>query len=267
MAIDSTFFGASIPAGSYAVGDRIPLSLIRGPSVVRDGYGQVKLKRVISFVDATTAGGYFKVVVKNSNWVDEMSNVALGPDVTFLSTESGAVQKGQDADLYPNSGWQVYAECISTVTTSTACDIVTIIDIDYPKVTAVQNPRELVGVPVTIDDIYTSAVTGTGNIGSLSWTTHNVDFLKAGSKYLITEVGYRDFASPLIGFVAISGAASQAGLERIVPCYSSAQAGIKYLFDYSTPLVKGPMNIALAALGNAGASSGYVYFDFVKKAI
>ena len=266
MAIDSSLFVAEIPAATYAVGDSVPLILIRGPSVVRDGYGEAKLKRILTMSDNSASSGAFKIVVKNSNWVDEMSNIALAPSETFLSNDGAAVQQGQDADLYPNSGWSVSAVCVTGVTTTTASDLFCLIDIDYPKVAAVQNPRQVQGNPVTIDNNYATAITNRGSGSALVWTTHNVDFLKAGSKYLITEVGYRDAVAPALGFVAISGAASQAGLERIIPCNTATQAGIKFMFDYATPLVKGPMNIGLAALGTAGTSTGYVYFDFVKKA-
>ena len=95
MAIDSTLMAAKIPAATYAIGDRVPLAVIRGPAIVRDGYGAAKLKRI--FTGATTSTVPFIIKVKNSNWVDEMSNLAAGAsDNTVLGNESGAIQSGQD---------------------------------------------------------------------------------------------------------------------------------------------------------------------------
>ena len=61
MALDSSLFAAQIPAGTYAIGDRIPLVCIRGPAVVRSGYGTALLKKI--FTVGTAAP--FKIVVKN----------------------------------------------------------------------------------------------------------------------------------------------------------------------------------------------------------
>lgn len=265
MAIDSSLFAATIPAATYAVGDKIPMGCIRGPALVRDGYGGAKLKRIVTV--GNTAAAAFKVTVKNSNWVDPMSNPALPPDATCFGNESGSIQSGQDAPLTPNSGWEVIAECITAGTETADADVACLIDVDYPAVAAVQNPKNVTGNPVTIDMAITHTNTAKGVLASGAvWTTVNVDFLKAGSKYLLTEASFTA-ASTNIGFISVSGAAGQAGLERIIPVRPGNIGGLKYSLDYSTPLVKGPMNINLCSVGTAGSVSAYTYFDFVKKSM
>lgn len=266
MAIDSSLFAATIPAATYTTGDIIPMGCIRGPAIVRDGYGHAKLKRFITITNAASAS--FVVRVKNSNWVDSMSNPALGVSETTFGNESGAVQSGQDAPLTPNSGWEVTAVCIAGGTEANAADIACIIDVDYPSVAAVQDPKAVQGFPVTIEDNYTHTITAKGALASAPvWATFNVDFLKAGSKYLLTEASFKDSGSSTFGFISLSGAAGQSGLERIIPVRAGSAAGLRYSLDYSTPLVKGPMNINILSVGTAGTSSAYTYFDFVKKSV
>lgn len=264
MAIDTSMYAAVIPAATYAVGDKIPLACIRGPSIVRDGYGAAILKRI--FTGSTTANAFFAIKVKNSNWVDGMSNVAQSAsDTSVLANESGAIQNGQDVDLMPNSGWEVVAECIVAGTEANAADVFCLIDVDYPRVAAVQNPKAAKGYPVTIDGQYSHTITGKGTLATGAvWDTFNIDVLKAGSRYLLTEAGLRDPTNGF-GFVSISGAAGQAGLERIIPTRTAATGGMRYSLDYSTPLVKGPMNLNILSIGTAGSTTAYVYMDFVKK--
>lgn len=266
MAIDTTMFAGTIAAATYAVGDRIPLGVIRGPKVVRDGYGKANLKRI--FTGNNAASTVWAVHVKNSNWVDEMSNVAgFANDVTYLSAQSGAIQAGQDMDLQPNSGWDVYAECIIAGTEAAAADVFALIDIDYPSVAAVQNPKQAKGAPVTVASIYNRTPTAKGTLASAAnWATYNIDVLKAGSRYLLTEAAALEPSNNSTGFISISGAAGQAGLERIIPT-RTANGGSKYPVDYSTPLVKGPMNLNILSIGPASAVATYVYMDFVKKAM
>lgn len=264
MAIDTSMYAAKIPAATYAVGDKIPMKIIRGPAVVRDGYGRAILKRIVTV--ANTSQTAWKINVKNSNWVDELSNPALVQSETTFANESGAVQSGQDCDLMPNSGWDVVAECIYAGTEASDLDIACLIDIDYPKIAAVLNPKNVQGFPVTIDGVFSHTITGTGLLAdSPKWTTYNVDVFKAGSKYLLTEAFFRDDST--FGFMSISGAAGQAGLERIIPVRSKSVSGLRYSLDYSTPLVKGPMNINLLSVGTAGTANAYVYMDYVKKPV
>lgn len=269
MAIDSSLYAASLPAQAYAVGDRVNLAPIRGPSIVRDGYGKAILKRVVSLCDLSTLAGCFKIVVRNSDWNDDISNLVVDPQTseTALAVNSSAIQEGQNVELVRNSGWQIYAECVAAVTTTSASDLFCMIDVDYPSVLAVQDPKNVVGFPVTIDGNYTITATGGGNAATGTvWNTFNVDIFKAGNKYLLTEVGATMNAA--LGFMSISRAAGQAGLERIIPIRPTAgQRGIKYLIDYATALVKGPMDINFAAFGPAGSQTIYAYLDFVKKAI
>lgn len=266
MAIDTTMFAAQIPAATYAIGDKIPMGVIRGPSVVRDGYGAAYLKRIVTVANIGSTS--WNIEIKNSNWVDKMANPALTVSETLFGNESGAVQSGNDMPLIPNSGWEVNAVCIAAGTESAAADVVALIDVDYPKVTAVQNPKNVQGAPVTIDMTMSHTITAKGAVAAGAvWTTQNVDFLKAGYKYLLAEASFRDTGTSAFGFISISGAANQAGLERIIPVRSGNLLGLRYSLDYSTPLVKGPMNINIMSVGTSGTSTPYVYFDLVKKNI
>lgn len=270
MAIDTSMFAGVIPAATYTAGDVVTLSNIRGPKIVRDGYGAAKLKRIMCMDTATGAASVWKIIVRNSNWVDEMSNIAVPvSSETLLSNTSGAVQSGNDCALVKNSGWEVTAVCIAGATDANPHDLICLIDIDYPAVAAVQNPREVQGTPVTIDGAsYPVTVTATGSVETAAvWTSTNVDFLKAGYRYLLVEAAARPNAlASSIVFVSISRAAGQAGLERIIPSKGSF-IGMKYVMDYSTPLLKGPMDINIMAVGTAASGTAYAYFDFVKKTI
>lgn len=266
MAIDTSMFGANLPAATYTAGDVIPLKNIRGPAIVRDGYGAAYLKRMIcglvrSFTGTVVTG---HVTVKNSNWVDEISNIAAPVSAVALAENSSNIQRGHDSKLTPNSGWQVVFVVDETVTTTGANDVFCLLDIDYPSVQAVQNPRIAPGTPVTIMRKDSVNVAAFGSIESAPWTTYNVDFLKAGSKYLLTELGCYIDSSTGMSFVSISGAAGQQGLERIIPAISTNPGYMRYLLDYSTPLVKGPMNLNYMVLGVAGTLTTNTEIDWVK---
>lgn len=265
MALDSSLFGGQIAAAAYSVGDIVPMGCIRGPAVVRAGYGAAVLKKV--FTVSNTSVAQFKIVVKNSNWVDEMSNPSAVMDATSLDDNSANIQNGHDCDLVPNSSWQVYAVCITAGTETANSMIFALLDIDYPSVSSISNPRKEKGYPVTIDfnNIAIDVTDQTSAPSAIVWATQNVDVFKAGSRYLLDQVSIKSNAG-YISFVEISGAAGQNGLVRIIPCRSSSVIGIKYLIDYATPLVKGPMNIAIASIGaTPGASMGYLYTDWVKR--
>ena len=265
MAIDSSMFGVSLPAGTYTAGDILPMTNIRGPQIVRDGYGEAKLKRMICGLARLSNGSIVvgHVIVKNSNWVDEMSNIAAPISAVALAENSSNIQRGHDCKLTPNSGWEVTFIVDETVTTTAANDVFCLLDIDYPSVQAVQNPRTAPGTPVTIIRKDTVTVTAFGNIASPVWTTFNVDFLKAGYRYLLTELGVYNSTIGM-GFVSISGAAGQNGLERIIPVVPLNAGYMRYLLDYSTPLVKGPMNLNYLMLGVAGSQSTVAEIDWVK---
>lgn len=263
MAIDSTLFMATVPAGTYAVGDRVNLGVIRGPAIVRDGYGKAILKKIICLNDTTGLSGKITVHVKNSNWIDDLSNPAVGNIDTVLANTSGAIQPGHDAVLVPNSGWEVYGIFNEAATTNGPSDVFALIDVDYPSVQAIEDPREAQGVPVTIDWNRTIAHTITAVGGTPVWTTVNVDVFKAGYKYLLDEAAFVDGSN--LGFFSISNAAGQQGLERIIPCRTANLGGIKYYLDYSTPLVKGPMNVNFLSFGVAGSANIYAYLDCVRR--
>ena len=260
MAIDSTLFAATIPAAALAVGDRIPLAVIRGPAVVRDGYGKAILKR---FFAATTSTAMGHVEVKNSNWVDAVANIAPSPGAVTLNNNSNAIQSGHDAELFPNSGWQVDYVVDAASTPGSAGDVFVLIDIDYPSVQAVANPKSAQGVPSSIIRQDSMVITATGSSPSMTWTTVNVDILKAGIKYLLDSAYFRA-ANCNLGFFSISGAAGQSGLERIIPAIPNSISNLRYEIDYSTPLVKGPFNINYAGVGTAGSTAAVLELDWVK---
>ena len=265
MALDSVLFNASIPAGTYAVGDTIPLAVNRGAAVVRDGYGAAILKKIFT-ASAGLANAEFKLVIKNSNWIDELSNPIIPISDTALDENSVSINRGHDCNLMPNSSWQVYAVCYVAGTTTAAAEIFALLDIDYPSVPSVSNPRLAQGTPVTIDNV-TMTITAPMPGNTLVWYTTNVDVFKAGYKYLLTQASF-ELAQLSIGFLAISGAAGQNGLERIVPVRPGQAAGIRYLIDYATPLVKGPMNVSFMGVSGGGAAitgQPYCYMDYVRK--
>ena len=263
MAIDSTLFVASIPAGTYSVGDVVKMSVIRGPAVVRDGYGEPYLKKIFSITNEPQMIGH--VVVKNSNWVDEVDNITPTNGTTILASNSSGIQSGHNSKLQPNSGWDVSYVVDVAITTTAAYDVAAIIDIDYPAVQAIANPKQAQGTPASNirRDSYT--VTATGSSPSIVWTTYNVDILKAGYRYLLASTYFRGANSTNIGFFSISGAAGQSGLERIIPVLPNTTLNLRYDIDYSTPLVKGPFNINYAALGTAGADTAVLEIDWVKR--
>ncbi len=266
MAIDTSLFGANLPVGTYTAGDVITLKNLRGPAIVRDGYGAAYLKRMISGIVRGTSAAKITghVVVKNSNWVDEMANIAAPVSAVALAENSTNIQRGHDCKLTANSGWEVKFIVDETVTTTSANDVFCLLDVDYPQVQAVMNPRTAPGAPVTVvrNDSVSAAIIG--SIETASWTTYNIDILKAGYRYLLTEMGAYS-ATVGVGFVSISQAAGQQGLERIIPCIPGDTGHMRYLLDYSTPLVKGPMNLNYMMLASAaGTISVLSEIDWVK---
>lgn len=264
MAVDTTLFQATVPAGTYAAGDKIPMQVVRGPAVVRDGYGQAIMKRVIALEDGS--GQPLGLVhIKNSNWIDEMANFAIPQGATALADNSPAIQRCGDIELQPNSTWTVVYEVLEATTTTAAFSVFALIDIDYPSVTAVQNPKEQTGAPVTIYNEYSMTASAYG--AALAWTDYSVDIFKAGYRYLLAQVGARCPASGAhIGFFSIHGAAGQSGLERIIPFVAGSIGAMRYGLDYSTPLVKGPMVLSVACTASAtGASSARLELDFIRR--
>lgn len=271
--IDSTLFGASIPAGTYTRGDVVPLSLIDGPSVVRSGRGAALLKRLTvgMMINASGSVTGWEIHVKNSDWVDDMISLAAPlRELTALDEKSGTIQRGNDCPLTPNSSWEVYAVCHTGGTTTVGNSIFALLDIDYPSVSSIINPDTLPGIPTSIKDTK-STTSGQGpNITAAVWQVQNVDFFKAGYEYALQKVELVGVGLALNGFIALSNAAGMAGLKRIMPIASNP-ANIRNKVEYASKLVKGPMDISLMLFDNSGtASTGNttdLILDFVKRKV
>lgn len=267
MAIDSSLFVADIPAGTYAVGDIVPLKCIAGPSVVRSGRGAAILKKILT-VSINNIAPNWRIHVKNSDWIDEVVNFAGQLNqATVLDDKSGCVQTGHDNNLTPNSSWEVYAECILAATSSADNTLAALIDIDYPSVSAVTDPTKLVGSPTTIDyDVPSVAAVVIGNGENATWISENVDYFKAGYQYCLNHVEATVTGGTVLGgFVAFSNAAGMGGLQRIIPVNSSINT-IRYTVGYASTLQKGPMDIKMMLFAASAATVNvFMCHDFVKR--
>lgn len=267
MAIDTTLFAADIPAGTYAVGDVVNLTCIDGPANVRSGRGAAVLKTIVA---AQFAGQspYFRIHVKNSDWIDDVESFA-GPIIgqaTIFDDESGAIQKGHDCKLTPNSGWQIWAECVIGGTSTTANSIFALIDVDYPEVGGVTDPKNAVGFPTSIPyDLGTYTSIAFGSLVGSQWAVVSTDYFKAGYKYVLDAVEMSSSAVGVLGFIAFSNAAGMGGLTRIIPVMSNT-AGIRHSVKYSSILQKGPMDIKVKMFQATSASiSVQTIHDYVKQ--
>jgi len=271
--IDVSTFKAALPAGTYAVGDVVPLVLNDGPSVVRSGRGAAYLKRISSFMitDASGSVTSWRVFVKNSDWIDPAASIAIPmANPTAMDMRSGAIQRGHDCPLTQNSSWEVWAECVSGATTTGANGITAEIEIDYPSVSSIIDPTTLPGIPCSIThDVAALPVGGQGDIMTADWEVFNVDFFKAGYEYALEKVELVADGANVCGYIALSNAAGMGGLTRIIPI-SSARANIRPPVDYASKLVKGPMDIKYKLFNTAGSStttSVKLILDFVKRRI
>lgn len=274
MAIDTMMYAVQIPAGEYTAGQQIAAKVIRGPSVVRDGYGKAIMKKMFTIASGPTGSlitGH--ITVKNQNWIDSMASLVStasgNAGLVSMSASSPASQRCGDIELQPNTSFDVVWTCDDAKTITGSYDVFVLIDIEYPSVTAVQNPKEESGAPVTIMRADTITTTADGGSGSMVWTSINVDIFKAGYRYLLASVGSRvasDVSNVSLGFLAISGAAGQNGLVRIVPILPGNLGAIRADIEYSTPLVKGPMNIEYACMATT-AQTGTITaeFDFIRR--
>jgi len=266
MAIDSTLFAADLPAGTYAVGDTIPLGVVYGPANVRSGRGTAKLKRIFSGLLAGN-NTLWRVHVKNSDWIDEAVNFSGYLDqTTCMDVHSGMCQFGNDADLTPNSSWMVYAECVQGATSTVATSVFALIDVDYPQVSAITDPDKLQGLPTSINlDVAGAPVNAHGSMTTSTWKTINVDYLKAGYQYCLQEISVIGGFS--CGFVALSNAAGMGGLSRIIPVNTISSA-IRATVEYASKLVKGPMDVGLFLFAAAATTTNVAMtHDYVKRAI
>lgn len=273
MAIDSSLFGATIPAGTYAVGDRIQLGIIDGPAVVRSGRGAAILKRITTGTLSGLAGAAvaMKVFVKNSDWVDPIISATTDLyAVTSLDEKNGCVQRGNNCPMTPNSSWEVYAVFTQAVTTTIANGVFAVIDIDYPSVSAIVNPDALVGIPASLEVDETVTVSTLAAFATTAkWDWFNVDIFKAGYEYALTKVELMATGGAFIGFVALANAAGMGGLQRIIPI-NNVPSTIRNMVEYSTKLVKGPMDVKfmLFDYNNTGGTNGSeLVLDFVKRRV
>lgn len=267
MSIDTSIYMADVPAGTYAAGDIINLVPSDGPANVRSGRGRAILKTVVC---GSLAAGLplWKIHVKNSDWIDDVQSVAgQAYTTTAFDEESGSVQSGHDCNLTENSGWQIYAECIVGGTSTVANSLFALIDIDYPQVGGVTNPKNAVGFPTSIPIDYPSVtVHATGAAVGSTWDVLNVDYLKAGFKYVLDAVEIISNTQNLVGFVAFSNAAGMGGLTRIIPVNAYQVTAIRHCIKYSSVLQKGPMDVKLKLFApTAGTTAIAAIHDYVKQ--
>ena len=270
--LDVSLFGATLAAGTYTAGDVVQLKLIDGPSVVRSGRGAAYLKRITvgQLISASGSGTNWKIHVKNSDWIDDAASFSAPLDsIAALDPQSGCIQSGQDCPLTPNSSWQVWAECVVGGTTTIDNSIFACIDIDFPSVASIIDPRSLQGFPTTISNAITANLQK-ADIEAAVWTTVNVDDLKAGYQYALVKPEVRSASGASVGFLKLSNAAGMGGLNRIIPL-ASATANLRNNIEYASKLVKGPMDISVmlfSATGTAvtGASID-VMLDYVKRKV
>lgn len=266
MAIDTTIFAADIPAGTYTVGDVVPLVCVDGPANVRSGRGKAILKTILAAQFATNTP-FWRIHVKNSDWIDDMESFA-GPIInqyTVFDEESGAVQKGHDCALTPNSGWQVYAECVIGGTSTAANSLFALIDIDYPEVGGVTDPKKAVGFPTSVPYDKSLTTNAFGTLTAASWLSESIDYFKAGYKYVLDAVEMSSSGAGVVGFVAFSNAAGMGGLTRIIPVASYTSA-IRHSIKYSSVLQKGPMEVRLKLFqATAATVSVQTVHDYVKQ--
>lgn len=270
MAIDVSTFAADLPAGTYAAGDVVQLKNTAGPAVIRSGRGAALLKRISTFMVTDVSGSItsWKVTVKNSDWVDGVSSFAIPMSAaTGMDARSGGIQRGHDCPMTPNSSWEVTAECVAGGTTTIANSVTAEIEVDYPNVSAITDPTNLPGIPCSIEhDVASLAINASGSAESATWNVYNVDFFKAGYEYALEKVELVAGAS-VAGYVALNNAAGMGGLTRIIPI-SSQRANIRPPIEYSSKLVKGPLDIQYKLFNTAGAATTAnvkLVLDFVKR--
>lgn len=270
--LDVSLFGATLPAGTYTAGDVVNLKCIDGPAVVRSGRGAAYLKRITStvLINASGSATYWKVYVKNSDWIDSAANLtAFLNDMCALDPQSGCVQDGQNCPLTPNSSWEVWAECTTGGTTTIDNSISCTIDVDFPQVASIIDPRALQGFPTTIEETITTDLQK-ADIENAKWTTVNVDFFKAGYEYAVVKPEMRSSGGAASGFIKISNAAGMGGLSRIIPI-STPVGNLRNNIEYASKLVKGPMDLSVMLFSATGTavtgSNARVILDFVKRKV
>lgn len=270
--LDVTVFGKTLAAGTYAAGDVVQLGCIDGPKNVRSGRGAAILKRITSVMAIAASGSmtWWKVHVKNSDWIDDAASLTAPlSDPTALDLQSGCVQDGQNCPLTPNSTWEVWAECTVGGTTTIDNSIICTIDVDYPSVSAIIDPKSLVGFPTTIADTITTNLQK-ADIENAAWTNHSVDIFKAGYEYALVKPEIRSSGGASAGLIKIADAAGMSGLARIIPI-STPVSNLRNYIEYAGKLVKGPLTIGymlFSATGTAVTGSNVeLTLDFVKRRV
>jgi len=275
MAIDVSTFAADLPAGTYTAGDVIELGNVAGPAVVRSGRGPCSLKRTIASMATNESGSVtaWEIYVQNSDWVDPAISVAIPLSyATALDVRSSAIQSGHDCNLTPNSSWRVWAVCTNGGTTTVANSVIMDIEVDYPQVSAIIDPTQLIGIPASIKYSVTGlAINATGTATTAGWTTFNVDLFKAGYEYALEKIELTVVGGSVsvAGHVAISNAAGMGGLTRIIPI-SNSRANIRPFIEYASKLQKGPMDISFKLYNQAGTATTAtvnLIMDFVKRKV
>lgn len=268
--IDTMLFAADIVAGSYVAGDKITLKQIYGPAVVRDGLGAPVLKAINTgaLYNGSTFRPMIKYKVQNANWNDPIVNSASSlNDPTGLDQGSTGYQSGNDCELQVNSAFTVEAEWFQPQTTTINDSIFVAIDIEYPAIAGVQDPRGEKGTPCSIEyDMGNINVAALGNLETATWTEKSFDSFKAGYRYLMQKMEVNsEVVATLFGFVKISGGASMGGLSRIVPITSLSSA-VSKVITYSPVEVKGPFTVGVMFFTTAAAQGNTtVVMDYVKR--
>lgn len=264
--IDTMLYFADIPAGTYAIGDKVTFTLHSGPAVVRDGLGAPVLKSINTggFIKDSTAQMPVRYKIKNSNWNDPIYN---GPshfnDVNFLSEASTGFQNGNDCVLQVNSSFEVEAEFYQALTSTGDNSAFVGIDIEYSGLPGVQDPRGEKGEPCSlVYDLGAVTATNVGAFTTATWSEASFDTFKAGYRYLMQKMSLQASTGNAYGFIKFSGGASMGGLARIIP-FTTASAAVGKIISYTSPEVKGPFNIGVMYFGTSSSLSATV--DYVKR--
>lgn len=259
-------FVGVVPVGTYTAGEVIPLNVKLGPSSVRDGYGTAILKGVYTG-GLNTDVIKVETVVQNSNQIDPIINSPNELNNTLgVSIDGTGYQAGHDCPLDVNSTWTVYAKVVKGGTTTKAFGLYAIIEIDYPSVGSVADPRHEQGTPMSIEMDKTVTVFAPGSIDTATWNIYNIDNFKPGFRYLLEKIGVT-FPGGVggFGFVAFSGAAAQNGLTRIIP-FSANIAAVAEQVTYSSVLTKGPMDVRFMVFGSsAGSDTAHLVTDYIRR--
>lgn len=264
--IGTTVFGADVPAGTYAVGDRLQLIHVDGPATVLTGMGAPTLKSIQALMLGVNAP-VWNIYVQNDRWIDPVAAVTgVLSSATSCDEKSVSTINGHDCPLDQNSGWSVWAVCIAGATSTGGNSISAVIDIEYPNVSAVVNPEDMVGVPCSITyEAQNVPVAATGSLIGSSWFTQSVDYFKAGSKYLLDSVGLSSAVANNCGFIAFSNAAGMGGLTRIIPISNDISA-IQRAIKYASVQQKGSFDIRLKLFGATATTTNVVMLhNYLKK--